>query len=155
MSSWLEPADSSELPPQCGRNDLDFLAETLGEERPQRPVGQAHGENAIVTGAAFAAREPTGDLADGIEPLFVVNRQGEKVDALARIGHRGRYEDDGIAEADGDGTIGLVGEDAVLDGEGLAPDFEFVLSWFFHALCFWLCFSDASQSSPGSCAERT
>ena len=75
-------------------------------------------------GAALAAREAAGDLADGVEALFVVDRQREEIDAFARVGHAGRDEDDGVALAHGDGAVGLLGEDAVLDGEGLAPDFD-------------------------------
>ena len=66
-----------------GRDDLDFVAEALGEERAQRAVREAHGEDAIVAGAAFAAGEATGDLADGVEALFVVDGEREEIDPFA------------------------------------------------------------------------
>ncbi len=39
-----------------------------------------------------------------------------------RIGGDDRCEDDGFAEGDGDGTVGLLGEEAGFDFEGFAVD---------------------------------
>ena len=117
-----------------GRDDLDVLAEALGEERSKRAVRLAHGEDAIVARPAFTAGEAAGDLAHGVEALFVVNRQGEEIESLPGVRHTGGDEDDSVAEADGDGAVGLLCKDAVLDGEGLAPDFEFVSPGFVHYL---------------------
>ena len=89
-------------------------------------MAAAHGEDGLVARAAFAPGEAAGDLTDGVEALFVIDGEGEEVHALASIGHRGGDENDGVALADGDGAVRLLGEDAVLDGEGLTADFEFV-----------------------------
>ena len=109
-----------------GGDDLDLVAEALGEEGADGTVGEAHGEDAVAGGAALAAGEAAGDLADGVEALFVVDGEGEEVDALAGVGHAGRDEDDGIALAHGDGAVGEAGEGAVLDEQGLAADLDFV-----------------------------
>ena len=109
-----------------GGDDLDLVAEALGEERAQAAVGQAHGEDAIGGGAPFATGEAAGDLADGVEALFVIDGEGEEVDTLTGVGHTGRDEDDGIALAHGHGAVGEAGEGAVLDEQGLAADLDFV-----------------------------
>src|SRR2546428_729390 len=50
-----------------GRNDdLDVVAETLGEERAQWTVHQAAGEDAVLRGASFAAWERARDLPGGV-----------------------------------------------------------------------------------------
>ena len=107
-------------------DNLNLVAEALGEEGADGTVGKAHGEDAIGGGAAFAAGEASGDLADGVKALFVVDGEGEEVDALTGVGHADRDEDDGIALADGDGAVGEAGEGAVLDEKRLAADLDFV-----------------------------
>src|SRR5207249_6251716 len=48
-------------------DDLDVVSEALRKERPDRPIGETRGEDALLRGTAFAARERAGDLACGIE----------------------------------------------------------------------------------------
>src|SRR5205814_10719513 len=57
-----------------GSDDLDVLAEALGEKWAQGSIGEAHREGAIGAGAAFAARESAGDLAEGAAALFGIDR---------------------------------------------------------------------------------
>ncbi|GBD24304.1 hypothetical protein HRbin29_01982 [bacterium HR29] len=109
-------------------DDLDFVPEPFGEEGAKGPVGEAHGENRLGARPGLAAGEGAGDAAGGVQPLLVVDGEGEEVDALASLGHTGRHENNGVALADGHGTIRLVGEEAVLDDEGLSAHFNFVSS---------------------------
>ena len=81
-------------------HDLDVVAVVLGEERPDRPIGQAGGQDGLLAGAALALDEAAGDLARGVHALFVFDGEREKVDALAGFGGRhGGGEQDGIAIA--------------------------------------------------------
>ena len=61
-----------------GDDDLDVVAVALGEERADRPVGQARGEDRVLGGAAFALDEAAGDLAGGVHALFVSTVSGKK-----------------------------------------------------------------------------
>src|SRR5205823_3905104 len=73
------------------RDHLDVVAEILGKQGPDWPVDQAAVENRLLAGPPLTSNEPAGDLAGGVELLFVVAREREKVDALPRGGchHRG------------------------------------------------------------------
>ena len=62
---------------------LDFLAEALGEQRPDRAVDQAHGQDLLGRRAPFALEEAAGDLARGLGLLAVVDGQREEVEVLA------------------------------------------------------------------------
>ena len=46
-----------------GGDDLHFVAETLWEQRAQRAVDQAGGEDLLGGGPALALHEPAGELA--------------------------------------------------------------------------------------------
>ncbi len=104
------------------QHDLDVLLVALGEERADRPVGEAHRQDGRLRRARLALDESTGDLARGVHALLVVNREGEEVDPLARLGGDRRRQEHGVAHADEDCAIGLLGELARLEREGLAAD---------------------------------
>src|SRR2546421_495135 len=79
----------------------------------QRAVGEPAGQDAGVAGLALAAEERAGDLAGGVHALFEVDGQREEVGALAHApGGGGGDEDLGVADADGNGAVGLEGESA-------------------------------------------
>src|SRR6185437_16268757 len=59
--------------------NLHLVHEPLGEQRPQRTVDQAGGEDFLGGGAAFALHEPAGELAGGGAPLAIVHLEREKV----------------------------------------------------------------------------
>ena len=46
-----------------GADHLDFVPHAFGEERPQRPVGEAIGDDRLASGPSFAAEEAAGYLA--------------------------------------------------------------------------------------------
>ena len=73
---------------------LDVIAEALGEERTQRTVREAHGQDGRLGRARLALDESARDLASGVHPLFVVDGEREEVDALARFLARDRGRED-------------------------------------------------------------
>src|SRR4029077_9283883 len=93
-----------------------------------RPVDQAAVENCLLAGTAFTADEATGDLAGGVELLFVVTGEREKVDPFPRRRrhHRGD-EQHGVAHPDGDSTGCLLGDLPCFNLQGPSADFELCL----------------------------
>ena len=63
-------------------------------------------------------------MADGVELFFVVDAQGEEVNAVARLfGSRSGDEHDGLAVADQAAAVGKAGHFAGLDDHRAAADF--------------------------------
>ena len=91
-------------------HDLDVVLVALGEQRPDRPVGQAGGEDRGLGRARLALDEAARDLARGVHPLLEVDREREEVEAGPRIRAVGRAEDHRVAVANGDGAAGEQGE---------------------------------------------
>ncbi len=92
-------------------HDLDLGLVALREERADRPVRQAGGEDRGLGRATFALRESARDLAGGEHALFVVNRQGEERQVFARFtlaNHRAQHHR--VAIADDDRPHGQAGE---------------------------------------------
>ena len=103
-----------------GADDVDLVAEAVGEARAQRAVDEAAGQDGLVAGLALTAEERAGDLAGGVHALFDVDGQREEVGAVTgRLGGGGGDEHDRVAEADRDGAVGLAGQLAGLEGQGL------------------------------------
>jgi hypothetical protein len=94
-------------------DELDVVLVPLGEERPDRAVGQARGQRRSLRGARLTLDESARDLARGVHPLLELDREREEIEAGARIRAVGRAEDQGVAVADGDGAAGQTGELAV------------------------------------------
>ena len=102
------------------------------EERAQGAVGQAGGQDGILGGAAFAAEERTGDASAGVHAFFVFHGEREEILPLAGfLAHGGGGEDDGVAQAHGDGAAGLSGQFAGFNNDRFAADFGGIL------FCFW------------------
>ena len=75
---------------------------------------------------ALALEEAAGNASRGVGVFLVVDGERQEVDALARVGGRaGGDEDHGVARADDDRAVGLLGEPAGLDGDGLTADGDF------------------------------
>ena len=101
-----------------GADDVDLVAEALGEGRTQRPVDQAAGEDGLVRGLALSTEERAGDLARRIGPLLDVDGQRKEVRSLAhRAGCGGGSQQDGVADASDDGAVGQLGQLPGLEGE--------------------------------------
>src|SRR4029079_2444578 len=75
---------------------------------------------------SFAREEAAGNASRRVRVLAVVDRQWQKVDVLARARRTARRDEHHrVAEADDDGTVGLFGQLAGLEGKGLGSDLEF------------------------------
>ena len=97
------------------------VAHALGEERAQRAVDEAGGEDGLLGGTALAAVPAAGDVAHGVELFFKIHAQGEEVDARARgLGHGAGGQHAGVAIADEARAGGLFGVLAELERERAA-----------------------------------
>ena len=111
---------------QHQRDDLRLVAPASREQRPRRPIDTAARQHLLVGRLAFALEEPAGDAAGRVGVFAVVDRQREEVDPLAGVrGAAGRHQHDGIAVPDDDGAVGLLGQLAGFEAEGLVADREF------------------------------
>lgn len=103
------------------------LRHVLGEERADGAVDEAGIEDRLVGGARLALNEGAGDLTDRIELLLEVDRQREKVDALAGLFGGGDVaEHDRLAPAHEDRRVGQAAHLARFKGHFLAAVFDFV-----------------------------
>ena len=103
--------------------DLDFVEPAFGKERADGAVGQAAGEDFLFRGASFAFEVAAGEFAGGGGFFAVIHREREEILAgLGLAGGDGGDEDDGFAELDGDGAVGLFGEFAGFDDDLIGAD---------------------------------
>ena len=108
---------------QHERDDLRFVRPARGEQRTNRPVDDAAGQRFLFGGLAFTLEEAARNAARCVGVFAIVDREGQKVDALAGAGRvAGRNEDHRVAHADDYGAIGLLREAAGLDGQGLRAE---------------------------------
>ena len=85
----------------------DIVAQILREERTDRTVDDAACENRFFRWLAFTAEESARDLADGIHFFVVIDGEGKKIDAVARLrGSGGTRKNDGFPIADHTGAVG-------------------------------------------------
>ena len=105
------------------RNDLGFERPSGGEERPDRPIDHAAGERFLFGGLAFALEEAAGNAARGIGVFAVVDGERKEVNsfALARGMARGD-EHHGVAHADNHRAVGLLGQLAGLNRQGMGTE---------------------------------
>jgi hypothetical protein len=90
----------------------------LGQQGPYGTVRLTAGQGGVLTGTPFAPDKATRYFAGGIEPLFIVDGEGQKIDALPRFFiETGCNQDDGLPVADGYGTVSLSSELARLDNK--------------------------------------
>ena len=82
----------------------------LGQQRPDGPVGLAAGEGSRLAGAPLPPDEAARYFTGGVEPLLVVDGQGQEVHPFPRFPVEAHCDqDDGLAVAYGYGRIGLLG----------------------------------------------
>ena len=65
---------------QDGVDDLDLVAQTLGERRPERTVGEAAGEDGVLGRAALTLEERAGDAAVRVHALLDLDREREEAE---------------------------------------------------------------------------
>ena len=120
---------------QDGHHDLHVVLVALGEERPDGPVGQAGGQDGRLGRARLALDEAAGDLARGVHALLEVHRQGEEVEARARVRPVGRPQHHGVAVADGHRAAGEPGETPGFDGQRTSADLGRECDWHQSSIC--------------------
>jgi hypothetical protein len=85
--------------------------------RRGRSVKRA-GQHGLGGRLAFAAEEAAGNAARGVHLLFKVDAEGEEVQPFAHVlRHGGRRQQHRVADLQGDGAAGLLGQLAGLDGQ--------------------------------------
>ena len=105
------------------RDDLRLVAPAGREQRPDRPIDHAAGEHFLLGRLAFALEEAAGDAARRVGVFAVVDRQRQEVDAFARVRRvAGGDEHHRVAEAHDDRAVGLLGQLAGFEGDGLGTD---------------------------------
>ena len=102
-----------------GLDDLHFVAQGVREQRAQRAVDDAAGEDGLGARAAFTAEERARNLAGSVHLLFDIDGQREEVVVLLRAGTGGGGgQNHGIVvEVGGHSAIGLLGEAAGLEAQ--------------------------------------
>ena len=102
-----------------GFDDLHFVAQGVREQRTQRTVDDAAGQDGFGARTAFAAEERARDLAGCVHLLFHVHGQREEVVVLLRAGTGGGRGQNHriIVKIGGDGTIRLLGETTSLEAQ--------------------------------------
>ena len=93
-------------------DDLNLVAQAFDEGRAQRSVDETADEDRFRRGATLAAEERSGNLARCVRALFNIHREGEEVEAVARVlaGARGAQDHGVFVEVRGNGTLCLLRE---------------------------------------------
>ena len=103
-----------------GANNMHLVTEAVGEARTQRAVHKTASEDGLVGRLAFTTEERTGDTASGVHALFDIDGEWEEVGTFTgALCRSSGHEHDGVANADGDCTVGLTGKFAGRKGNGL------------------------------------
>ena len=111
---------------QHGADDGNVVAEILGEQRAHRAVDLAGSQDRLLGGTALAAHKAARDAAYRVQALLKVDREREKVDAVARLGGSGRGDEHGgVAVAHEARAVGELRHLAGLDGQLAAGDLGF------------------------------
>ncbi len=93
-----------------GADDLRLVAKALDEQRADRPVDQAGGQDLAFGRPAFPLEKSAGDLAGGKRLFLVVDGQREEIETwLRRLLIDDRTQNLGFSQCGHDRTIGLPG----------------------------------------------
>ena len=102
---------------------LHFIVTALGEERADRTVGEAAGEDFLFGGPAFALEIAARELSGRGRFFAVIHGQREEVLAFLGFGRgHGGHDHDGFTQLDRDGAVGLFGQFAGFNGNLLVAD---------------------------------
>ena len=106
------------------RDDLNVVAETLGEERANRPVDLARADHRVFGRPSFALDVAAGNLSGRVHLLFEVAGKWEKVDAFTRFlgGGGGAEHDVLVAITNQRGAVCLLRQFAGFDGHRAPAD---------------------------------
>src|SRR4030095_14529698 len=98
----------------------DLVVKALREQRPHRAVDEARRQRFLFGRSALALEEAAGDAPRGREFFLVVDGQrGEVLPRLDRLGGRDRTENYRFAEGREHRAVGLAGNAARFELEGL------------------------------------
>jgi hypothetical protein len=104
-------------------DDLRLVVVALREERPQRAVDHARGQDLLLVGPALALEEAAGDLARGVRVLAIVDGEGQEVRARLHVALGvGRRQHDRVPEPHHHRPVRLLGHPPRLEGEGVAAE---------------------------------
>ena len=118
---------------QYRADDLGFILETLGEQRPDRPIDEARGQGFLFAGTPFALEKAARDLTRGEGLLLIIYGEGEKIEADTRLLFgNGGTEYGGFAIAYEDSAIGLAGNAPGFKDELLPAPHDFFTMYFKH-----------------------
>ena len=101
-------------------NNLNFVVETFREQRADRAIDQTGSKGFLLGRTAFTLEETTRDTAGSVELFNVIDSKGEEV--LTRLGVFGSHngcQHHGVVHVDDHGTMGLTGNLAGLQGDGV------------------------------------
>ena len=91
-----------------GGDHADVVEQSLREQRAERAVDEARGQNALVARSALPSLKAAGDLAHRIHLLLEVYAQGEIIHSVARLfRHHDVDHDHGLSAANDAGPVGL------------------------------------------------
>ncbi len=105
-------------------NDLDLVAQAIGERRAQGPVDESAREDGVFSGTPLTAEERAGDPADRVHPLLDVDGEREEVEMLLGLLRRGRGAEHHrvVVEEGSDAAGGLAGQAARLEADGAGAE---------------------------------
>jgi hypothetical protein len=99
------------------------VLKAFGEQRPDRPVNEAAGENFLFGRAAFALDEAAGEAPGCVGVLAVIDRERKEACAGFRVRIRaGGDKDNRVAGADNYSAVGLLGHFARFKCDYLAVE---------------------------------
>ena len=107
-----------------GADDGNVVSHALVEQRTDRTVNYAAGEDRMLRGSSLSFEIGAGNSADGVELLLVVNGKREEIHTLSGLcgcGYGAVYN--GVAVGDKAGAVGELRHFAGLDLEGSACKF--------------------------------
>ena len=137
---------------QDGSNHLDFIAEAFREKRADRAVNQARRQRFELRRPAFTLEETTRDLAGGEGLFLIVYRQWEEI--LTWLGGtrtNSGAEHNSVTQAGHYSTIGLTGDFAAFQNQGLVAPGDFLAEVIFehrHPLGRWPMPARTTPSPP-------
>ena len=130
----------------------DFVVEAFGEQRADRAIDQAAGQRFLFGRAALALEEAARDAPGGREFFLVVDGQREEVlSRLDGLGGGHRAEDDGFAKGREDRAVGLAGNAARFELQGLSAELDFYSFDIEH----FISFTRAAGCRRGSCVQTS
>ena len=105
------------------RDRFACAIQTFGKERANGAVGEAAGENFLLGRPAFALEIAAGKFSRRGRLFAVIHGEREKILAFLgfRRGHSG-HDNDGFAQLDGYGAVGLLGQLAGFNGNLFVAD---------------------------------